>query len=131
MANRDMYEQLLVEEVLNFQKSVSCESRFEYKFINFFSGLLCNFWTNHIFTILQLKVKMIWFFGWIFIYEDILWYLLYKEWMSLTISPEHYLPGHVLKCFQHVHGIIVSIVHVKVISRRIQNCCDYSCLLTL
>ena len=46
------------------------------------------------FTILQLKVKMIWFFGWIFIYEDILWYLLYKEWMPLTVSPEHYLPGH-------------------------------------
>ena len=43
MANKDMYEQLLVEDVLNFQKSVSCESRFEYKFINFFSGLLCNF----------------------------------------------------------------------------------------
>ena len=131
MANKDMYEQLLVEDVLNFQKSVSCESRFEYKFINFFYGLLCNFWTNHIFTILQLKVKMIWFFGWIFIYEDILWYLLYKEWMSLTISPEHYLPRHVLKCFLHVHGIILSIVHVKVISRRIENCGDYSCLLTL
>ena len=130
MANKDMYEQLLVEEVLNFQKSVSCEFRFEYKLINF-SGLLCNFWTNHIFTILQLKVKMIWFFGWIFIYEDILWYLLYKEWMSLTISPEHYLPGHVLKYFLHVHGIILSIVHVKVISRRIENCGDYSCLLTL
>ena len=131
MANKDMYEQLLVEDVLNFQKSVSCESRFEYKFINFFYGLLCNFWTNHIFTILQLKVKMIWFFGWIFIYEDILWYLLYKEWMSLTISPEHYLPRHVLKCFLHVHRIILSIVHVKVILRRIENCGDYSCLLTL
>ena len=36
MANKDMYEQLLVEEVLNFQKSVSCEFRFEYKLINFF-----------------------------------------------------------------------------------------------
>ena len=43
MANKNMYEQLLVEEVLNFQKSVSCEFRFEYKLIDFFSGFLCNF----------------------------------------------------------------------------------------
>ena len=70
-------------------------------------------------------------FSWIFIYEDILWYLLYKEWMSLTVSPEHYLPGHLLKHFLHVHGIILSIVHVKVILRKIENCCDYSCLWTL
>ena len=98
--------------------------------ISFF-GVFCNFKTNHIFTILQLKVKMMWFFSWIFIYEDILWYLLYKEWMSLTVSPEHYLPGHLLKHFLHVHGIILSIVHVKVILRKIENCCDYSCLWTL
>ena len=94
----------------------------------FFFWFVVYFQNQPHFTILQLKVKMIWFFGWIFIYENILWYLLYKEWMSLTISPEHYLPRLVLKHFLHVHGIILSIVHVKVILRRIQNCCDYSWL---
>ena len=51
--------------------------------------------------------------------------------MSLTISPEHYLPecvetfstcswDHFVNCSCKGNNL-----------RRIENCCDYSCLLTL